>query len=133
MKKSAFTMIELVFVIVVLGILAAVAVPRLAATRDDAEAVAALSSFKTAIKNIRSSVATQGTIPANLMTVVRITGNVVPLLQTVTVNVRGQNCAQAQIVGRILIVNTISTANNCAVFVNLPTGNIALDGQSINF
>ena len=38
MKKfsSAFTMIELVFVIVVLGILAGVAVPRLAATRDDA-------------------------------------------------------------------------------------------------
>jgi len=36
MKRFAFTMIELVFVIVVLGILAAVAIPRLAATRDDA-------------------------------------------------------------------------------------------------
>ncbi len=36
MKHDAFTMIELVFVIVVLGILAAVAIPRLAATRDDA-------------------------------------------------------------------------------------------------
>lgn len=37
MKKNGFTMIELVFVIVVLGILAAIAVPRLAATRDDAQ------------------------------------------------------------------------------------------------
>lgn len=37
MKRFAFTMIELVFVIVVLGILAAVAIPKLAATRDDAE------------------------------------------------------------------------------------------------
>ncbi|WP_270865132.1 MULTISPECIES: type II secretion system protein [unclassified Campylobacter] len=36
--KNAFTMIELVFVIVVLGILAGVAVPRLAMTRDDAMA-----------------------------------------------------------------------------------------------
>ena len=38
MKKSrkAFTMTELIFVIVIIGILAAVAVPRLAATRDDA-------------------------------------------------------------------------------------------------
>lgn len=36
-KHAAFTMIELVFVIVVLGILAAVAIPRLAATRDDAD------------------------------------------------------------------------------------------------
>ena len=34
--KKAFTMVELIFVIVIIGILAAVAVPRLAATRDDA-------------------------------------------------------------------------------------------------
>ncbi|MFA5216079.1 type II secretion system protein [Sulfuricurvum sp.] len=37
MKRNAFTMIELVFVIVVLGILAAIAIPKLAATRDDAQ------------------------------------------------------------------------------------------------
>ena len=36
-SKRAFTMIELVFVIVILGILAAVAFPRLAASRDDAK------------------------------------------------------------------------------------------------
>lgn len=36
-KRKAFTMIEVVFVIVVLGILAAIAIPRLAATRDDAQ------------------------------------------------------------------------------------------------
>jgi general secretion pathway protein G len=36
MRKMAFTMIELIFVIVVLGVLAVIAVPRLAATRDDA-------------------------------------------------------------------------------------------------
>ena len=35
--KQAFTMIELILVIVVIGILASVAIPRLAATRDDAE------------------------------------------------------------------------------------------------
>lgn len=39
MKKfsSAFTMIELVFIIVILGILAGIAIPRLAATRNDAQ------------------------------------------------------------------------------------------------
>lgn len=36
--KNAFTMIELIFVIVILGVLAAVAIPKLSATRNDAEA-----------------------------------------------------------------------------------------------
>lgn len=35
--KQAFTTLELIFVIVILGILAVVAIPKLAATRDDAE------------------------------------------------------------------------------------------------
>ena len=34
--KKAFTMVELIFVMVVIGILSAVALPKLAATRDDA-------------------------------------------------------------------------------------------------
>ncbi len=51
--RPAFSMIELVFVIVVIGILAAVAVPKLAMNRDDA----VVTTAKSTISSIRSSLA----------------------------------------------------------------------------
>ena len=54
-SKKAFTMIELVFVIVVIGILSAIAIPKLAATRDDAEIAKAVAT----IGSVRSGIATE--------------------------------------------------------------------------
>ena len=64
--KKGFTMIELIFVIVILGILASAAIPRLAATREDAEITTTVANLRTLISDINTYYVVKGgfdTIP----------------------------------------------------------------------
>ena len=58
--KKGFTMIELIFVIVILGILASVAIPRLAGTREDAEVSAGIANIRTILSDAASYYAVKG-------------------------------------------------------------------------
>ena len=64
--RKGFTMIELIFVIVILGVLASVAIPRLAATRDDAEVAKAATNLTTAVSDLTAYYTAKGKFSSNL-------------------------------------------------------------------
>jgi len=50
--RKAFTMIELIFIIVIIGILSAIAIPKLTATKNDAEISKMMAGIDTAMQEI---------------------------------------------------------------------------------
>jgi len=59
--RQGFTMIELIFVIVIIGILAVIAIPKLNATRDDAKIATALQNVATCLQDAGSAYTATGT------------------------------------------------------------------------
>ena len=64
--KLAFTLIELIFVIVILGIIAAIAIPKLSATRYDALIITEINNLVNCINNVGSSYTAQSKEDQNI-------------------------------------------------------------------
>jgi prepilin-type N-terminal cleavage/methylation domain-containing protein len=64
--KKAFTMVELIFVIVIVGILSAVAVPKLMATRDDAIIAKNIEYISASMTEISTYIIAKGDAKSNL-------------------------------------------------------------------
>ena len=89
-------MIELIFVIVILGILASVAIPRLAATREDAEISAAVANLRTLVSDATAYYTAKGEFPTGTtwkdITNVPTANPDKKVTENNTLKVGGENC-----------------------------------------
>ena len=127
--KKGFTMIELIFVIVILGILASVAIPRLAATRTDAEIATTVANLRTLLNDVASYYAVKGefgtTVKWNEITNVPLGNANKPAAATGSENdgilkVGGKNCIAMKLVDRT--VTATATAPAYIVFAKKTGG-----------
>ena len=109
--KKGFTMIELIFVIVILGILASVAIPRLAATRTDAAIATTVANLRTILSDAASYYAVKGefgtvkwkditNVPLQLYRDHPITASDVATQHGAHLAADGKNCISIQLVDR---------------------------------
>jgi general secretion pathway protein G len=69
-KKSAFTLIEILVVVILLGILAAVVIPQFTDASDEATAAATATNIQTVQAQVELYRAKTGSYPANLAALV---------------------------------------------------------------
>lgn len=130
MKRSGFTMIELIFVIVILGILASVAIPKLAATRDDAKISKAASEVATLVSDLGAYYTAQGNFDTNMtkMTNVQLADGKTDKSTKEGLDLSGTSVAPGG------FYNDLTNGKDCVKFyVSSTDGNLTLEnGSSTN-
>ena len=123
--KKAFTMIELIFVIVIIGILASVAIPKLAASRVDAQAATLVNNLTTCINEAGNEF--------------MLTGSFHHLTQddNISASCKGaKECftfVETDANGSLQVLNTVSTEKKCIESQKIAKNNLLSTSHIINF
>jgi len=146
--KSAFTMIELIFVIVIIGILAVVAIPKMMATRDDARVSTMMMNIGNAISEITSYAVSQQATKSNLC---EMSNSLSKLASSNEANcseanqsiikMGGADCIKLEVVHSVtnddLNVSEVSTSNNLCKYlqkeINPTLYKVRLNGNTIKY
>jgi general secretion pathway protein G len=78
-QKNAFTMLELIFVIIIIGILAVIAIPKLSSTSADAKISKLAYNIQTAKTEIASSIFAKGKVPKTVDELRKVSNTVIEL------------------------------------------------------
>ena len=84
--KRAFSIIELIFVIVIIAILASVAISKLSATRDDAKASILAKAIQSVKSEISSAILANNRVPTTTNEMIKISNTLRDLSNFVLVN-----------------------------------------------
>lgn len=123
--KKAFTMIELIFVIVIIGILSAVALPKLAATRADAQGAKIANSLATCINDAGDEYMMHGVFHHLTQD-----DNATPSCQ------KARECftfTESDSNGSLKVDNLASTEKKCIESQRIAGNNLLTASQNINF
>ena len=122
-KRDGFTLIELLIVIVIIGILAAIAIPKFGKTREKAYFKAMMSD----LRNLQSQQEVYYSNPANNYTYATVTSNLADFATSQGVVVAITVAAQTGW-GATATHAALATSQNCGIFVGTVS---ALPGPAV--